>query len=142
MCVLLFDEEPLDRESERKKGHRSSAPAKRKFANPHMRSRRGREPRSGRLVSLPYSYATLIQKKMAGYFRRRRCPICGRPGSGPYGKKIKGREYLYFAHSFKNPETGRHCLKWCYVGPALAIEGAGGISAYLEAVRSHAAAVS
>ena len=87
---------------------------------------------------MPYSYATLVQKKMAKYFRRKRCPICGRPGSGPYAKKVKGREYLYFAHSLKNPETGKHYQKWCYIGPASAIERAGGIPAYLEAIRSRA----
>ena len=89
-------------------------------------------------MPLPYSYATLVQKKMARYYNRKRCPICGRPGSGPYKKKVKGRKYLYFAHSLKNPETGRHYLKWCYVGPASAIESAGGIPAYLEAIRSRA----
>jgi len=94
-------------------------------------------PRSWRVVPLPYSYATLVQKKIARYFGRKRCPVCGRPGSGPFKKKIKGREYLYFAHSLKNPETGRYYQKWCYVGPAFAIEHAGGIPAYLEAIRSH-----
>jgi len=66
---------------------------------------------------MPYSYATLVQKKMVRYFTRKRCPICGRPGSGPYKKKIKGRGYLYFAHSFKNQETGRFYIKWCCVRP-------------------------
>ena len=85
---------------------------------------------------MPYSYATLVQKKMVSYYNRKRCPICGRPGSGPYVKKIKGRDYLYFAHPLKNPETGRHYLKWCYIGSASAIERAGGIPEYLEAIRS------
>ena len=91
---------------------------------------------------LPYSYATLVQKKMARYYNRKRCPVCGNLGSGPYRKKIRGREYLYFAHSFKNPETGEHYQKWCYIGPASAIESAGGIPAYLEAIRLHARVVS
>jgi hypothetical protein len=87
---------------------------------------------------LPYSYASLIQRKKERYFRRPRCPVCGRPGSGPYTKKIKGNGYLYFAHSLKNLETGKHYLKWCYVGPASAIESAGSIPAYLEAIRLRA----
>jgi hypothetical protein len=91
---------------------------------------------------LPYSYATLVQRKIARHFARKRCPICGRPGSGPYRKKIKGREYLYFVHSLKNPETGKHHQKWHYVGPALAIENAGSIPAYLERIRSQAHVVS
>jgi len=85
---------------------------------------------------MPYSYASLIQRKKERYFRRPRCPVCGRPGSGPYAKKIKGREYLYFVHSLRNPETWKHYQKWHYVGPASAIENAGGIPAYLEAIRS------
>jgi hypothetical protein len=91
---------------------------------------------------LPYSYASLIQRKKERYFERLRCPVCGRPGSGPYTKKIKGREYLYFVHSLKNPETGKYYQKWCYVGPASAIEYAGGIPAYLKAIRSRAHVVS
>ena len=65
---------------------------------------------------MPYSYATIVQRKMARYFSRKRCPVCGRPGSGPYTKKVKGHEYLYFAHCFKNPETGKFYIRWCYVG--------------------------
>lgn len=65
---------------------------------------------------MPYSYATLVQRKMARYFARKRCPICGRPGSGSYTKKIKDREYLYFAHTLKSPETGKVHIEWCYVG--------------------------
>jgi hypothetical protein len=91
---------------------------------------------------LPYSYVTIIRRKMARHYARKRCPICGRPGSGPYKRKIKGREYLYFAHSLRNPETGKHYQKWHYVGPASAIESMGGIPAYLEAVRSRARVVS
>jgi len=91
---------------------------------------------------MPYSYAALIQRRRERHFKRPRCPICGRPGSGPHEKKIKGREYLYFAHSLKNPETGRHYVKWCYVGSMWAIEEAEGIEAYLEAVRSRALFVS
>lgn len=87
-------------------------------------------------MPLPYSYAALVEKKKAKYFARKRCPICGRPGSGPYKKKVKGREYLYFAHSLKNPETGKHYQKWCYIGSARSVERAGGVSAYIEAVRS------
>ncbi len=68
---------------------------------------------------MPYSYATIVQRKMARYFSRKRCPVCGRPGSGPYKKKVKGREYLYFAHSFKDPGMDNNRVKWCYVGPAL-----------------------
>jgi hypothetical protein len=66
----------------------------------------------------------------------KQCPICRRPESGPYAKKIKGREYLYFAHSYKNQEKGRHYAKWCYIGPATAIEVTGGVAAYLEIIRS------
>lgn len=68
-------------------------------------------------MPLPYSYATLVQRKMARYFARKRCPICGRPGSGLHMRKVKGHDYLYFAHSLKNSETGRFYVKWCYVGP-------------------------
>ena len=91
---------------------------------------------------MPYSYAALVARKIARHFARKRCPVCERPGSGPYKKKIKGREYLYFAHSLKNPETGKHYQKWCYVGPASAVESAGGIPAYLEAIGSHTYVVS
>jgi hypothetical protein len=91
---------------------------------------------------MPYSYATVIQRKIARHFARKRCPICGRPGSGPYKKKIKGHEYLYFVHSLKNPETGKYYQKWHYVGPASAIESAEGMPAYLERIRSHAHIVS
>ena len=51
-------------------------------------------------------------------------------------KRVKGHDYLYFAHSLKNVETGRHYLKWCYIGSARAVERAGGVSSYLEALRS------
>jgi hypothetical protein len=91
---------------------------------------------------LPYSYATLVQRKIARHFSRKRCPICGRPGSGPYVKRVKGHDYLYFAHSLKNAETGKHYQKWHYVGSALAIENAGGIPAYLETIRSQVHVVS
>jgi hypothetical protein len=91
---------------------------------------------------LPYSYVALIEKRKTKYFSKKRCPICGRPGSGPYKKKIKGREYLYFSHSLKNAQTGRYYQKWCYVGPASAIEYAGGIPTYLESIRSRAHVVS
>ena len=83
---------------------------------------------------MPYSYASQVQRKMARYYARKRCPICGRLGSGPHNKKVKGREYLYFAHSLKNQEMGRHYAKWCYVGSKEAIEEAGGVAACLEVV--------
>jgi len=69
---------------------------------------------------MPRSYAATIQAKMVRYYARKRCPVCERPGSGPHAKKVKGHIYLYFAHSLKNPETGKHYLKWCYIGPARA----------------------
>jgi len=87
---------------------------------------------------MPYSYATLVQKKMIRHFARKRCPVCERPGSGPHVKRIGGRAYLYFAHSLKNPETGKHYVKWCYIGSKEAIEEAGGAAAYLKAIRSGA----
>jgi len=85
---------------------------------------------------MPRSYPDILKAKRVRYLARKRCPVCERPGSGPYTKKIKGREYVYFVHSMKNPETGRYCQKWHCVGPASAIEQAGGIPAYLEAIRS------
>lgn len=91
---------------------------------------------------MPYSYAALVERKKAKYFARKCCPICGRPGCGPHVKRVKGHDYLYFANSLKNPETGKHYQKWHYVGPALAIESAGGIPAYLERIRSQAHVVS
>jgi hypothetical protein len=32
-------------------------------------------------------------------------------------RKIKGREYLYFAHTLKYPETDKFHVKWCYSEP-------------------------
>jgi hypothetical protein len=48
---------------------------------------------------------------MARHFVKKHCPVCERPGSGPYMKKIKGRGYVYFVDSLKNPETGGYCQK-------------------------------
>ena len=67
---------------------------------------------------MPYSYASLVAKKIARYDRRQRCPVCGRPGSGPHVRKIKGHEYKYYAHSHKYSDTGRYYVRWCYAGPA------------------------
>ncbi|MBI4258104.1 MAG: hypothetical protein HY619_04040 [Thaumarchaeota archaeon] len=63
----------------------------------------------------PYSYASLVQKKINRYFRRKRCPVCERVGSGPYKKRVKGKFYLYFAHRFKD-SNGKWRIKWHYVG--------------------------
>jgi len=47
--------------------------------------------------------------------RRKVCPICGRPGSGPYARwvmnvrKKRFEPYYYFAHKH------RGCIKWCYI---------------------------
>jgi len=85
---------------------------------------------------MPYSYAALVERKRARYFARKRCPVCGRPGSGPHAKRVKGRKYLYFAHSLRNQETGKRYIKWCYVGSAQAIEKAGGVNEYLKIIES------
>jgi len=90
---------------------------------------------------MPYSYPNILRAKRARYLARKRCPVCERPGAGPYTKKIKGREYVYFVHSLKDTGTGEYYQIWHYVGPASAIEQAGGIAQYLEAIgsRSHIA---
>ena len=79
-------------------------------------------------------------KRMSRHFNAPRCPVCGRPGSGPYKRKVRGHEYLYFAHSTRAPKTRKRGIKWCYVGSARAIEAAGGMVAYLEMARSKAKA--
>jgi hypothetical protein len=43
---------------------------------------------------------------------RERCPRCGKPGSGPYIRLVKGNPYLYFAHPI-----GHARVKWCYLRP-------------------------
>jgi hypothetical protein len=46
----------------------------------------------------------------------KKCPRCGKPGTGPYERWVKNSRgkryepYLYFAHR----ENGK--LKWCYLG--------------------------
>jgi hypothetical protein len=84
---------------------------------------------------MPYSYASMVQRKMDRYYKRPRCPVCGRPGSGPHKKRIRGCEYVYFAHTLENPEIGKFYIKWCYIGPAATIEKAGDAAAYLEIIR-------
>lgn len=85
------------------------------------------------------SSASFVERALR-HLNRPRCPVCGRPGSGPYKRKVRGYEYLYFAHTTRAPKTRKRGIKWCYVGSARAIEAAGRMVAYLEMARSKAKA--
>jgi len=87
------------------------------------------KPERGKIRKV-YSYATILQRRKEKWFKRARCPICGAVGSGPYLKKIRGREYFYFKHSRKYSNR-----VWHYIGPRDQVEAAGGVEAYLERLR-------
>jgi len=88
------------------------------------------KPAKGKIRKI-YSYATIIRRKKERWLKRKKCPVCGTVGSGPYVKKIKSREYLYFKHSRKYSNR-----VWHYIGPKAEIARAGGVEAYLERLRA------
>jgi len=89
----------------------------------HRNEPGGKQPKA-------YSYASIVKKKQERWFSRKRCPVCNTPGSGPYAKRIHGREYLYFKHSQKYSNR-----VWHYLGPRDRVEAAGGVEAFLEKLR-------
>jgi len=56
------------------------------------------------------------------------CPVCGKPGHGPYVKTTRNRtggkvyhKYAYMAHKVRGAD-GSVKTRWCYIGEALAEE--------------------
>ena len=73
------------------------------------------------MLSEPKSTQQGLTQGKAALFKlkkldNKRCPKCGRPGSGPHSRYVLNSRkrrygpYLYYAHHFDGK------LKWCYLG--------------------------
>jgi len=60
------------------------------------------------------------RKRRALDKRAHKCPRCGKHGSGPFARWVRGykgkvyKPFYYFAHSVQN--HGKFSVKWCYLG--------------------------